>query len=166
MKNILLSKESNPPVIVGPDEGSRFSVLTYGNSERIIKLRGNETGGRVMIREGRILPGESPPIHIHSREDESFHVLEGELEFQIGNQFITAKAGQWIYAPIGLQHTFRNINSTDARLEFVFTPAGIERYFEEVSQVLARRPTNWSEIANQVAKKYGIDMLGIPNWNG
>ncbi|CAF3065106.1 unnamed protein product [Rotaria sp. Silwood2] len=164
--NTLLPFSTNPPVFVGPNEGQDLAVLTYGNSSRVIKLRGTQTGGRVMIMEGQILIGEGPPIHIHTREDESFHVLEGELEFQVGETIIKAKAGQWIYAPIGIKHTFRNVNSTNARLEFVFTPAGIENYFEEVSQVFINKPANWSEIANQVAKKYGIQMLGVPNWNG
>ena len=164
--NLLLGEELNPPVFVGPNEGTRLAVLTYGQSERIIKLRSNQTNGRFMLMEGEILPGEGPPIHIHTREDESFHVLDGELEFQIGDQILLAKAGQWIYAPIGIPHTFRNVHSTNARLEFVFTPGGIEHYFEEVSEVFRTRPMNWSNVANQVATKYGIQMLGIPNWNG
>jgi quercetin dioxygenase-like cupin family protein len=158
--------ETNPPVFVGPGEGIHLAVLTYGNSERIIKLSANQTGGRLTLMEGRILIGEGPPIHIHSREDESFHVLEGELEFQIGDTYMTAKAGQWIYAPVGIKHSFRNVNSANARLEFVFTPGGIENYFEEVSQVFTDKPANWSDVANQVAIKYGIQMLGTPNWNG
>ncbi|CAF3380199.1 unnamed protein product, partial [Rotaria sp. Silwood2] len=135
--NTLLPFSTNPPVFVGPNEGQDLAVLTYGNSSRVIKLRGTQTGGRVMIMEGQILIGEGPPIHIHTREDESFHVLEGELEFQVGETIIKAKAGQWIYAPIGIKHTFRNVNSTNARLEFVFTPAGIENYFEEIKKMLS-----------------------------
>jgi quercetin dioxygenase-like cupin family protein len=157
---------TNPPVFVGPNEGTNLAVLTYGNSSRTIKLRANQTGGRLTLMEGVLLPGEGPPIHIHSREDESFHVLEGELQFQIGDTYITAKPGEWIYAPVGIKHTFRNVNSTNARLEFVFTPGGIEHYFEEVSQVFIDKPANWSDIANQIALKYGIQMLGTPDWNG
>lgn len=166
ISNLLLPEETNPPVFIGPNEGTRLGVLTYGGSERIIKLRSNQTSGRLMLMEGRILPGEGPPIHIHTREDESFHVLEGELEFQVGDDIIMAKAGQWIYAPIGIKHTFRNVNTSSARLEFVFTPGGIEHYFEEVDRVFRERPTDWSNIAKAVANKYGIEMLGIPNWNG
>jgi quercetin dioxygenase-like cupin family protein len=155
-----------PPVTVGPNEGERFQVLAVANSERIIRLRGNQTDGRLMIMEGEILVGEGPPLHIHHREDEYFHVLAGELEFQIGEQKILGTAGTWIFAPRYIKHTYRNVNSTGARLEFVFQPAGIEFYFQEVSKVIVAQESDWMDQAAAVAKKYDIELLGVPDWTG
>jgi len=153
-------------MIVGPDQGDRFQVLAVANSERVIKLRGSQTDGRLTIMEGEILVGESPPLHIHHREDEYFHVLAGEIEFQIGDEKILGKTGTWIFAPRYIKHTFRNINSTGARLEYVFQPAGIEFYFEEVSKVIVAQEPDWSDQAAAVAKKYEIELLGTPDWTG
>ena len=155
-----------PPIAVRPNQGDRFQVLAVENSQRIIKLRGNHTDGRVMIMEGEILVGEGPPLHIHHREDEYFHVLEGELEFQIGEEKIHGTAGTWIYAPRYIKHTYRNVNSTGARLEFVFQPAGIEFYFEEVSKVIVAQEPDWEDQAAAVARKYDIELLGVPDWTG
>ena len=143
-----------PPSIIRPDQGERLQVLARANSTRIIKLRGDQTDGRIMIMEGNILIGEAPPFHIHHREDEYFHVLKGELEFEIGDEKTLAKEGTWVYAPRFLKHRFRNLNSTEARLEYVFQPAGIEYYFEEVSKIVVAQADGWENAAAAVANKY------------
>ncbi|CAF1503557.1 unnamed protein product, partial [Didymodactylos carnosus] len=155
-----------PPVTVGLNQGDRFQVLAVANSERIIRLRGRQTDGRVMIMEGEILVNEGPPLHLHHREDEYFHVLAGEIEFQIGDEKIVGTAGTWIFAPRYIKHTYRNVNSTGARLEFVFQPAGIEFYFEEVSKIIVAQEPDWETQAAAVANKYGIELLGTPDWTG
>jgi quercetin dioxygenase-like cupin family protein len=162
----LYSEKITSPVTVRPNQGDRFQVLAVNNSERIIKLRGNQTDGRLMIMEGEILVGEGPPLHVHHREDEYFHVISGELEFQIGDEKFIGTAGTWIFAPRYIKHTYRNVNSTGARLEFVFQPAGIEFYFEEVSKVIVAQQPNWEEQAAAIARKYEIELLGIPDWTG
>ena len=162
--NTLKEGKIVPPVIVGPNEGDRFQVSAVANSERIIRLRGNQTDGRLMMMEQEILVGESPPLHIHHREDEYFHVVQGEIEFQIGDERILAKTGTWIFAPRFIKHTFRNVNSPGARLEYVFQPAGIESYFEEVSKVIVEQEPGWASQAAVTANKYGIELCGTLDW--
>ncbi|CAF0949712.1 unnamed protein product [Rotaria sordida] len=154
------------PVVVEQYQGEHLQVLARANSTRTIKLQGSQTDGRLTIMEGEILVGEAPPLHIHHREDEYFHVLQGELQFEIGDQTFIGKAGTWVYAPRYIKHRFRNINSPGARLEYVFQPAGIEHYFEEVSKIMVEQQGDWESAAKAVATKYGIDMLGSPDWTG
>jgi mannose-6-phosphate isomerase-like protein (cupin superfamily) len=151
-------------VAVRTNQGDSFQVLAVANSERIIRLRGSQTDGRLMIMEGKILVGEGPPLHIHHREDEYFHFLQGEIEFYIGDETVHGTTGTWVYAPRYIKHTYRNVNSTGARLEFVFQPAGIEHYFEEVSKVIVAQEPNWEKQAAAVAKKYEIELPGTPDW--
>ena len=155
-----------PAFDVQPNDGDALQVLAVANSQRIIKVRGSQTDGRLMIMEGEILVGEGPPIHIHHREDEYFHVLQGEIEFEVGGRKILGRTGTWVYAPRFIKHRYRNVNSTGARLEFVFQPAGIEHYFEEVSRVIVAQEPNWSDQAAAVAEKYEIELLGTPDWSG
>ena len=142
-----------PPFTVRPNEGDSFQVLAVANSQRIIKVRGSQTDGRLMIMEGEILVGEGPPIHIHHREDEYFHVLQGEIEFEVGDKKILGTAGTWVFAPRYIKHRYRNVNSTGARLQFVFQPAGIEHYYEEVSQVIVAQAPDWQTQAAAIAEK-------------
>ncbi len=166
LSNSLNNGKIIPPFTVQPNEGDRFQVLAVANSQRIIRVRGSQTDGRLMIMEGEILVGEGPPIHIHHREDEYFHVLQGEIEFQIGDEKILGTAGTWVYAPRYIKHRYRNVNSTGARLQFVFQPAGIEHYFEEVSKIIVAQKPDWQVQAAAVADKYDIELLGTPDWTG
>jgi quercetin dioxygenase-like cupin family protein len=65
--------------------------------------------------------------------DEGFHVLEGELTFQFGDELRTARAGQTVFAPGGVVHTFANLSGAEARQLLVCTPAGFERYFQRMA---------------------------------
>ena len=154
------------PHVVESHQGGVLQVLARANSTRVIKLRGSQTDGRLTIMEGEILLGEAPPFHTHHREDEYFHVLKGELEFEVGNKTFIGKEGTWVYAPRFIPHRFRNVNSTGARLEYVFQPAGIELYFEEVSRIVVAQADGWEAAAADVAAKYGIDLFGTPDWTG
>ncbi|CAF3684329.1 unnamed protein product [Rotaria socialis] len=140
-----------PSFSVQPNEGERLQVLARANFERIIKIRGSQTHGRIMIMEGEILVGEGPPTHIHHCEDVYFHVLKGELEIEVGDHNIFWEQ---------LTHGF------GARLQFVFQPAGIEHYFEEVSKVIVAQQPDWQNQAAAVAEKYEIELLGRPDWAG
>jgi quercetin dioxygenase-like cupin family protein len=94
-------------------------------------VTGEETGGAFFMAEGLVLPGGGPPPHIHSREDESFYMLEGTLTVQVGDQTLQASPGDFVYLPRGIAHTFRNTGNENARMLVTATPAGLEKYFEE-----------------------------------
>ncbi|CAF4031867.1 unnamed protein product [Rotaria magnacalcarata] len=146
------------------NEGEATKIL--GNPY-YIKLSSKQTDGQFTMMEGIVLPGEGPAMHVHHFENEAFYVLEGEIQFIINNRTVLASKGTCVYAPRGVVHTFRNINGTNARparLQFWFSPAGIENYFEQVSRVLNQKPPNF-DLAIQIAKEWGIDIIGPPNWS-
>jgi len=78
-------------------------------------------------------PGGGPPPHHHEREDEIFHVLEGEFEFLKDGTWVKAGKGDTAYGPRGKVHTFRNAGKTDGKILIVATPAGLETYLEKIS---------------------------------
>ncbi len=95
-------------------------------------ITGEETGGAFFMSESLIAPGGGPPPHVHSREDESFYLQQGTLVIRVGDQVLNASAGDFVYLPRGIAHSFRNVSNETARLLSVSTPAGLEHYFEEV----------------------------------
>ncbi len=81
----------------------------WGPGEQMTFLiTGEETGGAFFLAEMSVPPGGGPPPHIHSREDESFQILEGTLTVQVGGDTITASAGDFVYLPRGIAHSFKN----------------------------------------------------------
>lgn len=149
-------------VYVASGEGTVYEMVTV---PYFMLLNSNQTNGRFMMMEGRINVGEGPPIHVHTREDEVFHVLEGKLEFQIGNDTVQARKGTTLYAPRGVRHVFRNPGPDPARLQFFFAPGGIEGYFREASRYLTEDPPNFAK-ATAVGTKYGVQFFGRAIWSG
>ena len=84
------------------------------------------------ILEDRIYPGGGPPSHIQTREFEGFYILEGELDFNIDGQKVTAKTGTVINIPPNLVHNFKNNTNNIVRILVIISPAGLEKMFEEV----------------------------------
>ena len=76
-----------------------------------------------------------PPPHIHHREDETFYILEGEFSLLRGDQTFAATAGSLVYIPKGTLHTFKNVGISPGRFLVVITPAGFEKFFEEIGEL-------------------------------
>lgn len=155
-----MAQMTHPPVLRHPSEGK--AVALVGDVYRFMAT-GNDTDGRYAMFEACVFPGGGPPPHIHSREEESFYVLEGEVTFQIGNDRIVAKAGTFANMPVGSLHSFRNNTDKLARMIVSVAPAGLEKMFFEVGQAVAygeqAPPPSKAEIDKllAVAPRYGIE---------
>jgi quercetin dioxygenase-like cupin family protein len=103
-----------------------------------VLLRSEQTGGHVAVVE--LTGGGRPPLHRHDF-DETFYILEGELTFQLGDDVVTRKAGEIAFAPRGVPHTYANLSGAPARALLVITPAGFERYFDQLAaRITGREP--------------------------
>ena len=149
-------------VIRKPGEGRTVAVV--GDVYRFLAT-GEETGGKYAMLEAIVSPGGGPPPHVHSREDEGFYILEGEITFQIGNERLVAKAGTFANMPVGTPHAFKNESSRPARMVVTLAPAGMERMLFEVGAPLAEGATTCLPPSKQeiekllaVAPKYGIEI--------
>jgi quercetin dioxygenase-like cupin family protein len=74
-----------------------------------VKIGSEQTDGRYAVIEEVSPVGGGPPLHVHRHEDEVFYVLEGEVEFQLGDQRFRAKGGSAAFLPRDIPHTFRNV---------------------------------------------------------
>jgi quercetin dioxygenase-like cupin family protein len=92
----------------------------------------NDTNGAFCLVEATLVPGNEPPPHVHSREDELFYVLEGEFDVYVGADAFKVETGACIFLPKGTPHAFV-IRSPRLRLLTLFTPAGLEDAFRGLS---------------------------------
>ncbi len=96
-----------------------------------ILLTGKDTAGRFCLIDMHIPPGGGPPPHRHDYE-ETFIVLEGEIEATFRGAKVLARAGETIHIPANAPHQFRNSSPQPARLLCICSPAGLEDFFLEV----------------------------------
>src|SRR2546421_6403659 len=118
--------------ILPPGSGRRLRV---GPNELTVKA-GPETGHTLAaVFESTLPPGGGYPLpHVHDQYEELFYVLEGEIEYRIGDQWTPASAGTTICIPPGIVHAFRNISPHPARHLALHAPAAALTMIEEVGQ--------------------------------
>ena len=143
--------------------GSGLAYWGPGDAYRFL-VTGAESGGAYFAMEAIVPPGGGPPPHIHRHEDETFYVLEGEVEFLLGDRTFPGSPGDFVNVPRGTLHRFHNPGSATARLILTFTPAGIERFFEETlerADDLDQSPPDNIELVAaryaEAAPRYGIE---------
>jgi quercetin dioxygenase-like cupin family protein len=138
----ILERDDLEPAKALPTERDRINVL----------LREADSDGAVSVMDNAVAAEfGGPPLHHHDF-DEAFYVLEGELTFQLGDDVFTRGPGELAFAPRGAHHTFANLSGAPARQLLVCTPAGFERYFDQMAAkqagvdppVSAREP--WPEV--------------------
>jgi mannose-6-phosphate isomerase-like protein (cupin superfamily) len=141
---------------VGPTDGDRVdfpALLTR------YLIRGEATGGRFALLEHEIPPRRlAAPMHVHEREDEYSFVLEGRVGVQIGDETGEAGPGELVVKPRGVPHACWNPGDERARLLELISPAGFERYFEEMAPQLSRDGPPDFEALAEIQAKYRLSM--------
>ena len=119
-------------ITVNPGDGLAYAVA--GGSYRIV-ISGKQTSGAYALIEMMVPPGNGPGPHAHAEIQESFYVLEGEVEVKTEAGNYTAVKGSFINIPLGgLVHCFKNQSDKMARLLCTVMPAGLEDLFAEVGE--------------------------------
>jgi quercetin dioxygenase-like cupin family protein len=127
---------------------------------------GDDTGGQLAVMEQRARRGFSPPRHVHHREDTAVVVLDGTITVVLGDQRSQAVAGDLVWLPRGIPHTFRVDSDVVRQLELI-TPAGFERFHVDTSEPAGSRdlppPTN-PDIPRllDAIGSYGAEIVGPP----
>ena len=144
------------PVISHSASAPTLDVL--GTMTRVL-LDGKQTAGAFALVEVIGQPGAGIPPHIHHREEETFHVLEGELEFWCGGHTTLLRAGDTAFAPRHIPHSPRFIGNGPGRLLVTFTPAGFERFFREIDELAGQGEASPTAAAALLKDRYGCEFL-------
>jgi quercetin dioxygenase-like cupin family protein len=126
-------------------------------------LSGADTGGAYCLLEVGLAPGMGVPRHTHTREDEAYYVLSGELEVTVGDEAFILRAGDTLIAPRDIPHQLRNSGKVENHYLLVFSPSGFEEFLKATAVPApdnAVAPTEPPAVAVQnvlkLAADYGI----------
>lgn len=119
-----------------PESARDSLVLPPGKGEGVwhldalwtFKVTAAMTGGAFSLAEQLLPKGSAPPVHRHTREDEAWIVLDGEVTFFLDEHQETVGPGCFVYGPRHRAHTFR-VESETARLATLLVPGTSERFF-------------------------------------
>jgi mannose-6-phosphate isomerase-like protein (cupin superfamily) len=121
-------------------------------------IPGADTAGGFSLVEHPLKPRAlAAPLHRHSREDEYSFVLRGRVGALLGDSVVFGGPGDLIYKPRGQWHTFWNAGDDDASLLEIISPAGFEKYFEELVQLFPGGRPEPAKIG-PIAQRYGLEI--------
>ncbi|MDB6147454.1 MAG: cupin protein [Spartobacteria bacterium] len=156
-------------VLARPNEDVSLPHIALMGDNYTILLSGKDTGGRYCLIDMLIPPGGGPGAHRHDFE-ESFTILEGEIEASFRGNKLVVRASETINIPANAAHSFRNTSQHPARLLCICAPPGQEEFFAEVGITLASRTTPAPKLdeaaqsefikkAQQLAPKYRTELM-------
>lgn len=150
------------PLVRPTNEGRTLAVV--GDIYRFLAT-GDDTNGAYALWEALVNPGGGPPPHVHSREEEGFYILDGEMTFTIAGQRRTLTSGMFANMPTGTPHSFKNESPRPARMLISIAPAGLEAMFFEIGVPLppdatTAPPPSKEEIEKllAIAPRYGLEI--------
>lgn len=150
------------PTLRTPTEGRTVAVV--GDIYRFL-VTGDDTNGKYAMFEAIVPPGGGPPPHVHSREEEGFYIIEGDITFTINGKKVVAMAGMFANMPVGTPHSFKNESGKTVKMLISVAPAGLEKMFFEFGVPLAEgattaQPPTKEEIDTllAIAPRYGIEI--------
>ena len=122
--------ETSTAKVVGPRDGKAGFLGSIGVR---FMIDGAEAGERFSLVEHPMAPHAlAAPLHRHNREDEYSYVLEGRIGALLGDEVLVGGPGDLIFKPRNQWHTFWNAGDEPARLLEIISPAGFERFFDEL----------------------------------
>ncbi|WP_339711580.1 cupin domain-containing protein [uncultured Kriegella sp.] len=139
------------PKIVENSEGKVYNVI---GDIQTHKLVGSDTGNQIVEWVDDVEPGVGIPPHIHTKEDEIFRVIKGQVEILIGSQTIVLEEGDIAFAPKNIAHSWKVVGTEKAKMITSAFPAGIEYMFAELSD-LPPGPPNFEKVA-EICGRHGI----------
>lgn len=136
----------------------RRSVTVFGSIEIVYRAVSEDTDGVYSLFEITVPPGQGPPPHVHSREDESWYVLDGVFDIQLGEQSFTATPGWFGLGPRDVPHGIKAAGASPAKMLMIVTPAGFERFFDELAELTESPPYDFDRV-RALFEKYGMQII-------
>jgi mannose-6-phosphate isomerase-like protein (cupin superfamily) len=155
--------------IAKPDTDPNLPHIGLAGDTYTILLSGDDTDGRYCLIDMHVPAGGGPSPHRHDFE-ESFTLLEGEIEATFRGEKCVVRAGETLRIPANAPHSFRNVSGRSARLICICAPAGLEEFFALVGVAVAGRTTpppppdaatqaEFIKKARELAPKYRTELL-------
>ena len=148
-----MSNDPIAPRVVRADQRDGVPNAKAGGDVYSTLATGEHTHDSYFLTHAIVPPGGGPPPHIHTREEEAFYVIRGEIVFRVGDEEVRAGAGTFLNVPRDTKHQFHNAADEEAEMIFWFAPAGIEGLFRE----LGEHPEDIIEIGRRYGVEYFLD---------
>jgi mannose-6-phosphate isomerase-like protein (cupin superfamily) len=141
--------------VLGPRDGKSGFLGSIGVR---FMIDGAEADERFSLVEHPMSPRAlAAPLHRHNREDEYSYIVEGRVGALLGDEVVVGGPGDLIFKPRNQWHTFWNAGDEPARLLEIISPAGFEKFFEELADLGGVAQVEPQVLAD-LCGRYALDM--------
>src|SRR5207342_2663289 len=116
------------PITLGPGEGEQVGTRNAVKAAR----------PELSLIEFDVRPGGGVAPHFHKGHSDSFYVLEGEVEFHVGDEVVQGTPGTYVLAPPNVVHWFRNVSDEPVKMLNLHTPGGFVQYRRQLRELRAQ----------------------------
>ena len=149
-----LITEGKDPKVVKDAEGDVLNVI---GDIQTHKFLGADTNNQLVEWVDNVEPGVGIPPHMHTKEDEIFRVIKGQVEIMVDGNVTILKEGDMAFAPKNIPHAWKVVGTEKAKMITSAFPAGIENMFIELSKLPAG-PPDFAKVA-EICGRQGITFL-------
>jgi quercetin dioxygenase-like cupin family protein/heme-degrading monooxygenase HmoA len=143
--------------VVTPMWGDGAPNLGTPGENTVVVLSGEVTNNTVCIIGFANAPGAGPTLHYHTLEDEVWYVIEGEFEFQVGENKFRALPGTTVFGPRNVPHAFHYAGETGlGRIIITYTPGGIEKFFTQLNEWGESGVVLAPEVYTDLTHRFGV----------
>ena len=151
---VAIGKNENRPKVIRDSDGEVLNVIGDIQTHKIL---GSDTGNQLVEWVDNVEPGAGIPPHIHTKEDEIFRVVKGEVEIMVDGKSHILKEGDIAFAPKNVPHSWKVVGTEKAKMITSAFPAGIEVMFNELAQ-LPSGPPDLKKVG-EICGNYGISFV-------
>lgn len=166
--NLIIQTKSQmaKPLTIRPSEVELIKTLPFPNSSFRYIVRGDQANNEFVIFES-FYATEGPGLHVHVREDELFHVMEGYVQFIVDGKQFCANPGDYVYVPKNITQGTRIHDGTfpdkPVRIQIQLVPGGLEKFLDEIAPLYDGNQHNFT-LQREISEKHGIYDLGSVDW--
>lgn len=142
------------PKIIKDKKGEVLNVLGDIQTHKLI---GSETANQIVEWVDDVDPGVGIPPHIHTKEDEIFRVIKGQVEIMVDGNVSVLEAGDTAFAPKNIPHSWKVVGTEKAKMITSAFPSGIEHMFRELAKLPAG-PPDFEKVA-KICGAHGISFV-------
>ena len=153
-KNLATLTKTLKPKIIRNDDGIRLNVI---GDIQTHKLVGSDTNNQLVEWVDDVEPGVGIPPHMHTKEDEIFRVIKGQIEIMVDGEITVLEAGDVAFAPKNSPHSWKVVGTEKAKMITSAFPAGIEMMFSELGNLPAG-PPDFKKVTD-ICGRYGITFI-------
>jgi mannose-6-phosphate isomerase-like protein (cupin superfamily) len=141
--------------------------------DTLVRVKVAHTAGAdsISLLEHAARHGDSPPLHVHTTEDEVFHILEGDFRVRLADGERRAGPGDSFLAPKGVPHSYRVESRGGGRFLTVTARGDFERFVRAMGRPAERLelpppggppPPEAQAALAATARRFGIEIVGPP----